>query len=145
MASQSFLTVWHGTSSKNLASIREHGLTLNHYGSGADHWAELNLGRRAVEGFKARPPAVYVSPNPLYAAQFAEYATQVNGGNPVVLKIDVPETEGAHSFEVDTKSNWDYEHDMPLGMSRDKPIPAKWISAAIELPRLPLAEASSVA
>lgn len=87
------LTVYHGTASQALASIKEKGL-IARGSTGADQWAK-EAGYPQYEWDAGdRPQSVFVTKNVNDALMFARYAADVNpGSEPVVLKVRVPGSE----------------------------------------------------
>lgn len=89
---------YHGTSSANLDSIKAHGLEPG-MARGGDAWASAMLPLVAM-GSKMREPSVYVTVDRDIAKRFSIIASQVSGGDPIILRIKVP-VEVADTFVRD--------------------------------------------
>jgi hypothetical protein len=118
------VTVYHGTTDKYLPSIKRYGLIPNK-SKGSDAWAALHTLDVANKSAK-RPRSVYVSKAPDFAAQFANYSAEVNGGKPVLLELKVPKRAWA-SFKPDEFS--DESDGIQLNWRREKALPARWLAA----------------
>lgn len=91
-------TLYHGTSSVNLACIKALGLVPGH-AKGGDRWAtehHMRLARFAKE----REPSVFLADKSERAKYFAYIAVEEMGGDPVIIKLHVPEDVFA-TFVVD--------------------------------------------
>ncbi|MBW7970991.1 hypothetical protein [Bradyrhizobium sp. BR 10289] len=96
-------TLYHGTSSVNLDSIRELGIVPGH-AKGSDAYAkEHHMSVGSASEF-LREPSVFVTTDLDYAKNFAELAVDEVGGDPVVITLHVPERSFA-SFKQDELSN----------------------------------------
>ena len=85
------IPLYHGTTDKVLAKIKEKGLVARAAPGGTEFARRSGiLGvARADEKLKNRE-AVYLTPAPSVAIDFAEHAVEINGGNPIVLEITIP-------------------------------------------------------
>jgi hypothetical protein len=82
-------TLYHGTSSINLSCIKTIGLVPGH-AKGGDAWAydhHMQLAKRAKE----REPSVFLADRRAEAEDFAVYAVEEIGGDPIVVILQVPE------------------------------------------------------
>src|SRR5437870_608905 len=82
-------TLYHGTSSANLASIKAIGLVPGH-AKGGDVWAKEHHMLLAVEA-KHREPSVFVADHASDAKNFAHYAAKEMGGDPIIITLHVPQ------------------------------------------------------
>lgn len=90
------VTVFHGTSSEAITSIKEEGIKPA-AGQGADaHALEIGLGdpnatMRFQESVIAeRKASVFVTHDQEIALRYAKYAAKATGGSPVVLSLSIP-------------------------------------------------------
>lgn len=126
----SFVKLYHGTTDDKLSSIRKRGLVAGR-GFGADKWAEERHWSLA-EQTKQTPLSVYVTPEPSYAAQFANYAADVvPGSKPVVIELHVPRDVFERSFVKDEQS----EDDSPA-FRTEHTIPPAYIVGSYRCSRL---------
>jgi hypothetical protein len=91
-------TLYHGTSSINLDSIKKVGLEPGH-GHGGDQWAtehHMPTGKLSAK----RGPQVFVALYKDQAEDFANIAVEELGGEPVIVVLHVPEKVFA-TFKVD--------------------------------------------
>jgi hypothetical protein len=82
-------TLYHGTSSINLACIKSVGLEPGH-AKGGDQWANehhMTVGKQSVK----RGPQVFVAISQEQAEDFANIAVEEMGGEPVIIVLHVPE------------------------------------------------------
>jgi hypothetical protein len=82
-------TLYHGTSSINLDSIKTIGLVPGR-ANGGDSWAKhhrMQLARLA----STREPSVFLADEPEKAEDFARYAVEEMGGEPIIVTVAVPE------------------------------------------------------
>jgi len=107
---------YHGTSSKNLASIKKHGLVPGK-SQGADYWA---LGPDEEDEYNVFPPAKIVSlaDNIDDAKGYANVSTEVNGGTPVIFIVRIPRSHFGNLHGVNKKGF----HPSYTGI-----IPPEWI------------------
>lgn len=91
-------TLYHGTSSVNLDSIKHIGLVPCH-AKGGDAFAKENHWTLAKLA-KMREPSVFVADEAKTVHKFAGIAVEEMGGNPVILTLHVPEAVFA-TFVVD--------------------------------------------
>jgi hypothetical protein len=82
-------TLYHGTSSLNLSCIKTLGLVPGH-AKGGDAWARDHH-MMVADLSKAREPSVFVSDEVGAAEDFARYAVEENGGDPIVVTLHVPQ------------------------------------------------------
>lgn len=80
-------TLYHGTSSVNLPSIRSLGLVPGH-AKGGDAWAKENDWSLAKTN---REPSVFLMDIANEAEQFAHLSVREMGGDAVVITVHVPE------------------------------------------------------
>lgn len=91
-------TLYHGTSSVNIACIKTVGLEPGH-AKGGDQWAgehHMSVGRASLK----RGPQVFVADLPVEANHFANLAVEEMGGDPVIVILHVPDDVFA-TFKVD--------------------------------------------
>lgn len=91
-------TLYHGTSSVNLACIKSVGLEPGH-AKGGDQWANehhMSVGRTSVK----RGPQVFVALDKEKAEDFANIAAEEMGGEPIIIVLHVPKEVFA-TFAVD--------------------------------------------
>lgn len=92
-------TLYHGTSSKNVPSIKKLGLEPGHAKGGVVYAHEHHiLGITEVDD--EREPSVFIAESRDSAIDFAGIAVEEVGGEPVVLVLHVPDQKFA-AFSVD--------------------------------------------
>jgi hypothetical protein len=83
-------TLYHGTSSRNLSSIRAIGIVPGR-AKGGDAWAAAN-GRVTLAALsKRREPSVFLADAVDEAEYFARKSVEEMGGDPIVITVHVPE------------------------------------------------------
>lgn len=100
-------TLYHGTSSLNVPSIKKLGIVPGH-AKGSDAWAKEHHWGIAKLAAKL-PPTVCLSDLHVKAEDFARLSVEELGGTPVVITIEVPAREFA-KYEVDELFDPDAEH-----------------------------------
>jgi hypothetical protein len=116
------VVMFHGTTTAAVASIKEKGL-VPAGGAGADAWAHKEgmaqwLGITTTK----RPQSSFVSERAEDALTYARYATEVSGGQAILLQIDIP----AQHFDTHAKAD---ELARGRGAYRfEKGIPPEWIT-----------------
>lgn len=91
-------TLYHGTSSVNLACIKSVGLEPGH-AKGGDEWASehhMSVGKNSTK----RGPQVFVALYKEQAEDFANIAVEEMGGEPVIIVLHVPDPV-FRTFKVD--------------------------------------------
>ncbi|MGM5019250.1 hypothetical protein [Tardiphaga sp. 367_B4_N1_1] len=82
-------TLYHGTSSVNLDCIKTIGLVPGR-AKGGDSWAKHHRMELAALA-KSREPSVFLADEPEKAEDFARYAVEEMGGEPIIVTVAVPE------------------------------------------------------
>lgn len=109
------VTLYHGTTLEALESIKKNGLVPGKE-RGGDAYAES---QGLVDLSGGRGASVYITPMASYALQFANLVHDVRGGEPVVLKINVKDTE---HLKADERS------EPGTAYRLEQIIPPSWIS-----------------
>ncbi|WP_368508137.1 hypothetical protein [Bradyrhizobium lupini] len=121
-------TLYHGTCSVDLASIKKIGLVPGH-AKGGDAWAKDHMHQLARNAAK-REPSVFVADNEPDAANFARLAAEEMGGDPVIIILHVPDHVFA-TFHVDEL----FDSDMTPHAWRAPRVPAACIAAVKPIPK----------
>jgi hypothetical protein len=98
-------TLYHGTSSVNLACIKSVGLEPGH-AKGGDQWANehhMSVGKVSSK----RGPQVFVALAKDKAEDFANIAVEEMGGDPIIIVLHVPD-EVFVTFKVDELFHEDF-------------------------------------
>ncbi len=87
--------VYHGTTSKFLPTIRRNGIKPGLGGGADDHAVKTGFGNFKVSFNEVpdRQESVFLSISPAAASVFGAKAVALNGGECVVLKIELPPNE----------------------------------------------------
>lgn len=101
-------TLYHGTSSRNLDSIKANGLIPGH-AKGGDAYAKDHYKKLAALTTK-RKPSVFVSDNIADASEFSRISVEELGGDPIIITLHIPEAvfqeyEVDELFEEDAMAN----------------------------------------
>jgi hypothetical protein len=125
-------TLYHGTSSVNLACIRSIGLVPEH-AKGGDAWARDHHHDRLAARSAKREPSVFVIDDITNAERFARFSCEEMGGEPLLLTLHVP----AHVFETFVVDEV-YEHgpDGEPHAWRAHSIPAVYIVEVQPVPKM---------
>lgn len=132
-------TLYHGTSSVNLASIKALGLVPRH-AKGGDRWATEHH-MRLAQFAKKREPSVFITDEAENAEDFAHYAVEEIGGDPVIIKLHVPE-DVFSTYVVDEL----YDSDL-MGKPhawRAHSVDASYIVRVMHVPKTPASEVALV-
>lgn len=111
-------TLYHGTSSVNLSCIQTIGLAPGHAKGGDEFAKEHHWG--VAERSAQREPSVFLADDEINAEDFARYAVEEMGGDPIIIVLRVPEPVFA-TFLVDEL----YAHD-------DDGRPHAWRAHSVE-------------
>lgn len=117
-------TLYHGTSSNNLDCIKLLGLVPGH-AKGGDAWAKAHHMLLALAA-PPREPSVFLADDEDNATDFAKYAVEEVGGEPIVIVVHVPEKLFA-TFVVDEL--YQEDDDGTPHAWRAHAVPAKYVAA----------------
>jgi hypothetical protein len=92
-------TLYHGTSSHNLPSIKTIGLVPGH-AKGGDAWASEHHWTNLAKQASKREPSVFLTDTEADARHFSHLAVEEVGGDPIIITVHVPEHVFA-TFVVD--------------------------------------------
>lgn len=122
------VTLYHGTSSANVESIKREGLKPGH-GLGADAWASMKGWHVAKESAK-RTPSVYASTSKINAENFAGVAAIVNPGKATLVELKIPKSQFEKHFVPDERSD---KYSRPENFRYEGVIPPTWVAEAIDV------------
>lgn len=98
----SFVTLYHGTNTKALPSIKEDGLVPGR-GKGCDLWAQQH-GEPVGVISQCRSPSVFVTDDAYDAKVFAQLSAEAVGAKPIVCTLHVPK-KAMSKFKLDALSD----------------------------------------
>jgi hypothetical protein len=121
-------TLYHGTSSVNLDCIKTIGLVPGR-AKGGDTWAQQHRMQLARFANK-REPSVFLADTASRAYDFARYACDEMGGDPVVITVVVPEAvfqtykvDELYHQDPDRPNAWRTPSVSPHYVAEVKPVP----------------------